>query len=62
MELSQIKERNLNQVSEEDHMALKAKVRDLESCLHEMQEEFEEVNCAINIHTFSVQCAVCLSL
>ena len=32
-----------DQVPAEEHAQLKDKVRDLENCLHEMQEEFEEV-------------------
>lgn len=39
----ELKETRPDQVSAEDHAQLKDKVGDLENCLHEMQEEFEEV-------------------
>lgn len=43
MEVAQLRDSSPARVSLEEHMSLKEKVRDLESCLHEMQEEFEEV-------------------
>ncbi|KAF6020716.1 hypothetical protein EB796_020966 [Bugula neritina] len=41
-EMKKLKECRPDTVSAEDHALLKDKVRDLETCLHEMQEEFEE--------------------
>jgi len=41
--MKKLKECRPDTVSAEDHALLKDKVRDLETCLHEMQEEFEEV-------------------
>lgn len=44
MEIKKLRESAADQVSFEEHAALKNKVHDLEKCLHEMQEEFEEVS------------------
>ena len=47
-----LEERIPGTVALEEHVSLKDKVRDLENCLHEMQEEFEEVggNCMLRIN------------
>ena len=42
-EVTRLQENRPDQVPAEEHAQLKDKVRDLENCLHEMQEEFEEV-------------------
>ena len=42
-EVTKLQENRPDQVPAEEHAQLKDKVRDLENCLHEMQEEFEEV-------------------